>query len=130
MKKVLKFDLKYKQKIESGEYKVITPLKQRVEIVYWNFNDSFNEKKTHPLVAIVHCDNWDEIRLYKNDGTADTMDYSKTPLLIETNEESELSDEEELLTEMAARLEGCNWFEKDEIIKDYAKNLIMKKDYE
>ena len=128
MKKVLKFDLKYKPQIESGEYRVITPNREYVEIVYWKFNDALNEDNTHPLVAIVHCGNWDEIRRYKRDGTTMTMNYSKSPLLIETNEESDLSDEEELLTEMAAHLDGCNWFEKDEIIKDYAKRLTIKEE--
>ena len=128
MKKVLKFDLKYRPQIESGEYRVITPLKEKVDIVYWKYNDSFNEKKTHPLVAIVHCGNWDEIHCYKINGTSATTDYNKSPLLIETNEESELSDEEEMLTEMAIKLDGCNWFEKDEIIKSYAQRLRTKEE--
>lgn len=126
MKKILRFDLKYRSQIESGEYKVITPLKESVDIVYWKFNDAFNEEKTHPLVAIVHCGNWDEIRRYRKDGTSFTNDYSRSPLLIETNEESVLSDEEEMLTEMAIQLEGCNWFEKDEVIKSYAQRLKAK----
>ena len=129
MKKVLKFNLKYRPQIESGEYKVITPLKEKVDIVYWKYNDGLNEEKTHPLVAIVHrrtC--WDEIHRYKIDGTSATMDYNKSPLLIETDEESELSDEEEMLTEMAIKLDGCNWFEKDEIIKSYAQRLKAKEE--
>ena len=48
--KMLPFDIKYRDKIESGEYQVVSDCGRPVKIYDWNFNDEF------PIVCMVDKD--------------------------------------------------------------------------
>ena len=80
--KTIKFDISHKDKIVSGQWKVITCYGDPVEIVKWDC------KIQHPILAYVSRDKVDYTEFYTENGEGHMGDY----LLIVTD----ISEEEEL----------------------------------
>ena len=75
------FDIKYRDKIESGEYKVVTEDDEPARIICWD--STINKER--PIIAIVFDD---QIEQYKADGRYDNdYDTSNYDLFIVTPEE-------------------------------------------
>lgn len=99
---IIPFDIKYRDKIESGEYKVVLRrANELVDIRYWDRKDETTHKT---IVGVIRCGSVEEICSWKQDGTRCDA-YLNNPLydlMIMTNDE-ELSEFEKMFDKLATQ---------------------------
>lgn len=125
---IIPFDIKYRDKIESGEYKVVLRrANELVDIRYWDRKDETTHKT---IVGVIRYGSVEEICAWKQDGTRCDA-YLNNPqydLMIMTNDE-ELSEFEKLFDKLATQYIQ----EKDKASENIKKftnqfmNLVMER---
>ena len=75
--KIVPFDLKYKDKIESGEYLVTTREDNPVRIICWNKLDS-----DYPIIGLQRIGNFEFLENYNKDGRVDLLEDNDSDLMV------------------------------------------------